>query len=63
MGFVDDLTLVLDLLILITAAVFYTGALVWFETRRNDPVRANTHLQSGALLLGLLGGLMGLFAI
>jgi uncharacterized membrane protein len=63
MGFVDDLTLVLDLLILVTAAVFYTGALVWFEFRRRDLVRASSHLQSGALLLGLLGLLVGIFSI
>jgi putative membrane protein len=63
MAFIDDLGLVLDLLILVTAVVFYTGALVWFETRRQDPVRALSHLREGAVLLGLLGGLIGLVAL
>jgi uncharacterized membrane protein len=63
MGFTDDLTLVLDLLILVTAAVFYTAVLVWFEGRRKDLARANTHLREGAVLLGLLGALIGAIAI
>jgi len=63
MGFVDDLTLVLDLLILVTTAIFYTGVMVWFEYRRKDPVRANSHLRAGALMLGLLGGLLGIFSV
>jgi uncharacterized membrane protein len=63
MGFIDDLTLVLDLLILITTTIFYTGVMVWFEARRKDLPRAQTHLQSGSLLLGLLGALIGLFAV
>lgn len=63
MSFIDDLTLVLDLLILITTAVFYTGVMVWFEVERKDRSRANTHLQGGALILGLLGGIMGLFSV
>ncbi|HXY47292.1 MAG TPA: hypothetical protein VEK13_05300 [Thermoplasmata archaeon] len=44
MTFVDDLTLILDLLILVAVAVFYTGVLVWFHVRRKVPVRANSHL-------------------
>ncbi|HTT16249.1 MAG TPA: DUF981 family protein [Thermoplasmata archaeon] len=63
MAFIDDLTLVLDLLILVTAAVFYTGALVWFEVRRKDPVRANSHLREGAVILGLLGFFLGIIAV
>ena len=63
MSFVDDLTLVLDLLILVTAAIFYTGVLVWFEFYRKDNVRANTHLQAGAFMLGILGVLLGLFSV
>ncbi len=63
MGFVDDLTLVLDLLILVTTAVFYTGVMVWFEYRRRDSVRALSHLQAGAFLLGMLGGLLGIFSV
>jgi putative membrane protein len=63
MAFIDDLSLVLDLLILVTAAVFYTSVLVWFEVRRKDTVRANTHLREGATILGLLGGFLALFGI
>ncbi len=63
MTFVDDLTLILDLLILVTVTVFYTGVLVWFEMRRKDPVRANTHLHEGAILLGMLGGVIGIISI
>jgi uncharacterized membrane protein len=63
MPFIDDLGLVLDILILVTATVFYTGILVWFETNRKDLLRAQSHLRAGALLLGLLGGLFGVIAI
>jgi uncharacterized membrane protein len=63
MAFIDDLGLVLDLLILVTAAVFYTGIMVWFETSRKDLARAQSHLRGGALLLGLLGSIIGLIAI
>ncbi len=63
MTFTDDLTLVLDLLILVAATVFYTGLLVWFQVRRKDLVRANTHLREGATLLGTLGGVLGIIAI
>jgi uncharacterized membrane protein len=64
MAFIDDLSLVLDLLILVASVVFYTGALVWFEFRRKDTARANTHLREGAFLMGLLGvfsGALGLW--
>lgn len=63
MAFIDDLSLVIDLVILVCAVVFYTGALVWFEFRRKDAVRAYTHLRAGAVLIGILGSILGLFAI
>ncbi len=63
MGFIDDLTMVLDLLILVTATVFYTGFFVWYHSRRNDAARAATHLREGAIVLTLIGGLLGLFAL
>jgi uncharacterized membrane protein len=63
MAFIDDLGLVVDLLILLTAAIFYTGVMVWFEFRRKDPVRAYTHLRGGTVLIGLLGALIGIFAL
>ncbi|HKS59145.1 MAG TPA: DUF981 family protein [Thermoplasmata archaeon] len=63
MAFIDDLSLVLDLLILVTAAVFYTSVLVWFEFRRKDVPRANTHLREGSVLMGLLGGVLLLIGL
>jgi uncharacterized membrane protein len=63
MAFIDDLGLVLDLLILVTAAVFYTGVMVWFETSRKDIPRAQSQLRAGALLLGVLGSVLFLIAI
>ncbi len=63
MAFIDDLSLVVDLLILLCAAVFYTGVLVWFEVRRRDPLRAYSHLRAGAAILGMLGAAIGLFAV
>jgi putative membrane protein len=63
MTFTDDLTLVLDLLILVACTVFYTGFTVWFEMRRKDSLRAQTHLREGALVLGSLGGVLGIVAL
>jgi putative membrane protein len=63
MTFTDDLTLVLDLLILVACVVFYTGFMVWLEMRRKDRDRAISHLREGALLLGGLGAVMGLIAL
>ncbi len=63
MAFIDDLSLIVDLLILLCAAVFYTGVLVWFESHRKDPVRAYSHLRGGAAILGILGLAIGLFAV
>jgi uncharacterized membrane protein len=63
MTFTDDLTVVLDLLILVAVAVFYTGFMVWLEMHRKDRLRAETHLREGALLMGMLGGILGVFAL
>ena len=63
MTFTDDLTLVLDLLNLVAATAFDTGRFVWFQVRRKDPVRANTHVHGGATLLGTLGGVLGIIAL
>src|SRR5580658_7266421 len=63
MVFLDDLTLVLDLLILVACTVFYTGFVVWLEMRRNDRVRAVTQLRQGATLMGTLGAVIGLVAL
>jgi len=61
--FTDDLTLVLDLLILVACTVFYTGFMVWFEMRRGDRVRAQSHLRQGSILMGSLGALLGIIAL
>jgi putative membrane protein len=63
MTFIDDLALVLDLLILVAVAVFYTGFMVWLEMHRKDPLRAQSHLRMGAILLGGLGAVLGLIAL
>jgi putative membrane protein len=63
MTFIDDLTLILDLLVLVTVLVFYTGFCVWFEYRRKDLDRANTHLRGGAAMLALIGGAIGIVAL
>ena len=63
MAFIDDLTLVLDLLVLVTASVFYTGFFVWLHSRRKDPDRARTHLREGAFVLGGLGTLILIVAL
>jgi uncharacterized membrane protein len=62
-AFIDDLSLVVDLLILLCASIFYTGALVWFELGRKDQVRAYSHLKGGTLLIGMLGLVIGFFAL
>jgi putative membrane protein len=63
MTFIDDLTLVLDLLILVTATVFYTGFFVWYHSRKNDNARAAAALREGSMIMVLLGGLLGLIAL
>ncbi len=63
MAFIDDLTIILNLMILACAVVFYTGFLVWWHTRKKDLERAYSHLKEGALLMALLGGLVGAIAL
>jgi uncharacterized membrane protein len=63
MTFLDDLTLVLDLLILVACVTFYTGFWVAIEMFRKDRVRAQAHLREGATLMGILGGILGLIGI
>ena len=63
-GFIDDLSVVVDLLVLVAVVIFYTGFLVWFHTLyKKDSARAYTHLRQGGFVLALLGGLIGLFAL
>ncbi|MGA8542033.1 MAG: DUF981 family protein [Thermoplasmata archaeon] len=63
MTFLDDLTLVLDLLILVACVVFYTGFMVWLEMRQKDRARALSHLREGSLVMGCLGAVLGLIAL
>jgi len=63
MAFIDDLTLVLDLLVLMSATVFYTGFFVWYHSRKMDTARAAAHLREGAFVMTLIGGVIGLIAI
>ena len=62
-SFIDPLTLVLDLLVLMTAVVFYTSVFVWYNSRKGDDARATTSLREGAVLMTLLGGVFFLVAI
>lgn len=61
--FTDDLTIVLDLRILVACTVFYTGFTVGLPMRLGDRARAQLHLREGALLTGLLGALLGIIAL
>jgi putative membrane protein len=59
----DNLSVVVDLMILLAVAVFYTGVQVWFNFRHKDTERAYTALRGGAAMIGILGGVLGLLAI
>ncbi len=64
MSFVDDLSVIVDLLVLVAVAIFYTGFLVWYHTIvKKDSARAYTHLREGGLVLATLGAILGLFAL
>lgn len=63
MTFIDPLTLVLDLLILVACAVFYTGFLVWLNMRDKQLARAQAQLMGGATILGILGGVILIIAL
>lgn len=58
MAFIDDLTTILNLMVLIAATVFYTGFFALWHARKRDYDRAEKHLRGGAVLLGFLGGIM-----
>ncbi|EQD52568.1 membrane protein containing DUF981, partial [mine drainage metagenome] len=62
MTFLDDLTLILDLLVLLSATVFYTAFFVWWHSRKNDTARAQSHLKEGATIMGLLGTFLAALA-
>lgn len=57
-SFIDPLTLILDLLVLVAVAVFYTGALVWWDARRTRIEAAHASLRAGGAVLGLLGAIL-----
>lgn len=60
----DYLAIVVDLMVLVAVAVFYTGFAVWFNYRKDDLNRANAALRQGGVaivLLGVLLGVLGMF--
>ena len=64
MGFIDDLSVIVDLMVLVAVIIFYTGFLVWYHgLYKKDAARAYTHLREGGFVLALLGGILGLFAL
>ena len=63
MTFVDNLSLITDLLILVPCLVFYTGFMIWINMRRKDLPKAQSSLREGATALGVVGFVIGLFAI
>lgn len=59
----DDLTAIMNLMVLVCAAVFYTGFFVYWHARKRDYERAEQHLREGGFLMGLLGGALGVIAL
>jgi uncharacterized membrane protein len=63
MTFIDDLSLITDLLIFVPCLVFYTGFMVWLNIRKKDVPRAQAHLREGGIMLGIVGVFIGLFGV
>jgi len=63
MTFIDDLSLIIDLVILVPCLVFYTGFMVWLNVRKDDLARAQAHLREGGLMLGIVGAVIATIAI
>lgn len=62
MPFIDDLTTILNLMILVCATVFYTGFFALWHARKQDYDRAERHLREGGVLLGLFGVALAIIA-
>lgn len=62
-SFIDPLSLILDLMVLVAVAIFYTGALVWWHYRRGDLERARHQVRGGGLVLGGLGAILLVFGL
>lgn len=60
---IDNISLIVDLLILAAVTVFYTGFYVWFNFRRKDLDRAATGLRGGAFVLIMLAAVAGIVAL
>ncbi len=60
---IDNISLIVDLLIVAVVTVFYTGFYVWFNFRRKDLDRAVTGLREGAFLLIVLAVFAGIVAL
>lgn len=63
MTFIDDLSVITDLLILVPCLVFYTGFLVWLNMRKDDLPKAQASLRQGGTLLGIVGAIIGVLAL
>ena len=63
MAFIDNISLIVNLLILAAVGIFYTGFYAWFNFRRKDLDRAMTGMRSGALLLVILATIIGIVAV
>ncbi len=63
MTFLDDLSIIIDLVILVPCLVFYTGFLVWLNLRKDDLPKAQASLRQGGTLLGIVGGVIGILAL
>ena len=62
MTFIDDLSIITDLLILVPCLIFYTGFMVWLNMRKKDLPRAQGSLREGGIMLGILGFAIAIYA-
>ncbi len=63
MAFIDDLTSILNLMVLACVTVFYTGFFVVWHAYKRDYDRAERHLKQGGVLMGMIGGILGIITI
>ena len=56
MTFIDDLALVEVLLAFVAALFAYSGVLIWWAIRKDDPAGVRRVLKGAAVPLGALGG-------
>ncbi len=63
MTFIDDLALVEVLLAFVAALFAYSGVLIWWAIRKDDPAGVRRVLKGAAVPLGALGGAMLFLAL